>query len=319
MPVFLVQSTWRAVLGDAVWVGLSPVTFQRMMDLVLAGLRWSICRVYLDDIIIYASGVREHLSRVRQVLTALQSAGLKIKLVKCQFGASEIKALGHVVGGLGIRPDPDKINAVVNFPIPSSFNKAGEKLKCVRSFVGLCSYYRRFIPQFAQSAKPLTNLFKKGGCFAWPFEIHPDACDYGLGAVLLQRVDNVERPLAYASCVLSKSEGNYSITEKECLALVWAVKKFRSYIWGMEILVVTDHDALCWLLTKKDLAGRLARWSLQLQQFLLRIAHRNGRLHSDADALSRYPTDALQELDEELQCMVDLESKSDLQCAQKTE
>ncbi|KZS05476.1 Uncharacterized protein APZ42_031326 [Daphnia magna] len=299
------------------WLASAPGTFQRMMDLFLAGLRWSICLVYLDDIIIYGSGVREHLSRVRQVLTALQSAGLKIKVVKCQFEASEIKVLGHVIGGLGIRPDPDKIKAVVNFPIPSSFNKPGEKLKCVRSFVGLCSYYRRFIPQFAQSAKPLTDLFKKGDCFAW--EAPQQA-----RAVLLQRVDNVERPLAYASRLLSKSEGNYSITEKQCLVLVWAVKKFCSYIWGMETLVVTDHHALCWLLTKKDLAGRLARWILQLQEFLLRIAHWNGRLHSDADALSRYPTDAPQELDEELQCMfaalsVDLESKSALQCAQKTE
>ncbi|KZS03741.1 Uncharacterized protein APZ42_033448 [Daphnia magna] len=312
----------------------APETFQRMMDFVLSGPRWSFCLVYLDDIIIYASGVKEHLSRVRQVFTALQSAlqlsvCSKIKLVKCQFGASEIKALVHVISGLGIRPDPDKIHAVVNFPIPSSFNKPGEKLKCVRSFVGLCSYYRSPSPRshlrtcLKKEALARAAILAYPG-FSRPFEFHPDACDYGLGAVLLQRVDNVERPLAYSSRLLFKSESNYSITEKECLALVWAVKKFCSYIWGMETLVVTDHHALCWLLTKKDLAGCLACWILQFQEFLLRIAHRNGRLHSDANALSRYPTDAPQELDEELQCMfaalnVDLESKSALQWAQKTE
>ncbi|KZS09875.1 Uncharacterized protein APZ42_025792, partial [Daphnia magna] len=118
----------------------------------------------------------------------------------------------------------------------------------------------------------------------------------------LQRVNNIEWHLAYASRLLSPSESNYSITEKECLALVWAVKKFRTYIWGMDTLVVSDHHALCWLLTKKDLAGRLARWSLQLQEFLLRIIHRNRRLHTDADAFSRYPVDAPQELDEQLYC-----------------
>ncbi|KZR97292.1 putative Protease [Daphnia magna] len=118
----------------------APGTFQRMMDLVLTGLSWTVCLVYLDDIIIYAAGVDEHLSRVRQVLSTLQGAGLKIKLVKCQFGVGEIKALGHVISGLGIRPDPEKINAVVNFPTPTSFRKPSERLKCVRSFVRLCSY-----------------------------------------------------------------------------------------------------------------------------------------------------------------------------------
>ncbi|KZS08016.1 Uncharacterized protein APZ42_028148 [Daphnia magna] len=278
----------------------APGTFQRMMDLVLTGLRWTICLVYLDNIIIYASDAEEHLVRVRQVLTALRKVGFKIKLVKCQFGASEVKALGHVISGDG----------------------------------------------FAHTAKTLTDMFKKGGCFMWeesqevsfglmkqalvsaatlsypdftrPFEIHPDACDYGLGAVLLQRVNNIERPLAYVSCLLSPSESNYSITEKECLALVWAVKKFRSYILGMDTLVVTDHHALCWLLTKKDLAGRLACWSLQLQEFLLRIIHRKGRLHTDADAFFRYAVDAPQEFDKQLHCTpaafsVDTESKSEFQ------
>lgn len=160
--------------------------------------------------------------------------------------------------------------------------------------------------------------------FSMPFEIHPDACDYGLGAVLLQQVDNVERPIAYASRLMTKSETNYSITGKECLALVWAVKKFRSYMWGMETLIVTEYHALCWLLTKKDLAGRLARWSLQLQQFMLRIAHRNGRLHLDADAFSRYPVGKAVELDDELHCMlaalsVDSDSKNELRRGQEEE
>ncbi|KZS19711.1 Uncharacterized protein APZ42_013760 [Daphnia magna] len=160
--------------------------------------------------------------------------------------------------------------------------------------------------------------------FTRPFEIHLDACDYGLGTVLLQRVNIIERSLAYASRLLSPSESNYSITEKERLALVWAVKKFRSFVWGMDTLVVTDHHALCWLLTKKDISGRLTCWSLQLQEFLLRIIHRNGRLHTDADAFSRYPVDAPQELDEQLHCTlgafsVDTESKSEFQQAQQVE
>ncbi|KZS03950.1 Uncharacterized protein APZ42_033203 [Daphnia magna] len=160
---------WQVPLneGDK---GSAPGTFQRMMNLVLTGLRWTICLVYLDDIIIYAADAEEHLVRVRQLLTALRKAGLKIKLVKCQFGASE----------------------------------------------------------FTHTAKPLMDMFEKGGCFVWeevsfglmkqalvsaatlaypdftrPFEIHPNACDYGLGAVLLQRINNIERPLAYASRLLS--------------------------------------------------------------------------------------------------------------------
>ena len=100
-----------------------------------------------------------------------------------------------------------------------------------------------------------------------PMELHPDACGYGIGCALVQKVDGLERPLAFASRLLSKSECNYSITEKECLALVWDTKKFRSFIWGNKVQVYTDHQALCWLMTKRDLAGRLARWSLTLQEF----------------------------------------------------
>lgn len=141
---------------------LAPEIFQRMMDLVLAGLRRTICLLYLDDIIIYAVGMEEHLIRFCQVWTALRSAGLKIKLVKCQFGASEIKTLGYVISGLGY-----KIDGFVNFLTPSAFNKFCKNFEFVRSFVGLCFYYCWFIPQLAQSAKPLTDFYKKEGCFPW--------------------------------------------------------------------------------------------------------------------------------------------------------
>ena len=121
--------------------------------------------------------------------------------------------------------------------------------------------------------------------------IYPDACGYGIGAVLSQEVDNTEKNIAYASRILSKSEQNYSITEKECLALVWAVKKLCTMIWGAPITVITDHQALCWLMKKKDLAGRLARWSLTLQEYDITIKYRSGKHHDNADCLSRYPVD----------------------------
>lgn len=132
-----------------------------------------------------------------------------------------------------------------------------------------------------------------------PFEIHPDACEYGIGAALVQKGETGERPVAFASRLLSRTERNYSITEKECLALVWAVKKFHSYIWGTKVKVVTDHHALCWLTTKKDLAGILARWALSIQNYQPEIVYKSGRLHEDADALSRYPMDGIEDNDDE--------------------
>ncbi len=209
----------------------------------------------------------------------------------------------------------------------------------MRSFVGLCSYYRRFIDKFAQLAKPLTDLTRKGITFTWgaaqqesfellkaamtetlllafpdyslPFEIHPDACGYGLGAVLLQKVGGVDRPLAYASRLMTTCEQNYSVTEQECLALVWAVVKFRTYVWGRPITIVTDHHALCWLLSKRNLAGRLARWSLVLQEYQITIVHKSGRLHSDADALSRYPVGKSEELDDDVPWIMTLRVNAD--------
>ena len=238
----------------------APAAFQRLMDLVLAGLKWTSCLVYIDDVILFLKDPQEHLRRLEEVLICLAKAGLKLKLVKCSFAQAQLLVLGHIVSRWGVAPDPDKVRAVRDFPPPNSTDAISKQLKHVQSFVGLCSYYRRFIAEFSQKAKPLTDLNKKTVPFTWgpeqqlsfetlkreladatllsypdpnlPMEIHPDACSFGIGAVLLQRIEGVEKPLAYASRLLTQSESNYSITELECLALVWSVKKFRTYIWG---------------------------------------------------------------------------------------
>jgi hypothetical protein len=133
-----------------------------------------------------------------------------------------------------------------------------------------------------------------------------DACGYGIGAVLVQKQNGEEKVLSFASRLLSEAEKNHSITEKECLALVGAVQKFKSYVWGMKIKVITNHHSLCWLMKKKDLAGRLARWSLHIQNLDIEIIHRSGRLHSDADALSRSPVDAPESEEEIFTLVLDL-------------
>ncbi|KAI9565174.1 hypothetical protein GHT06_008951 [Daphnia sinensis] len=184
----------------------APGTFQRAMDIILAGLRWTTCLVYLDDVIVYSATFEQRLERLQSVLDCLAKANLKLKWSKCSFAENTLKVLGHVVTQEGVGPDPEKLEAVKNFPCPA----VGHSTDQVKSFNAL----KIALKSAPVLAHPNYDL---------PMEILPDACGFGIGGVLAQRIDGVERPVAYASRLLSKSETNYSITEKECLALVKGV------------------------------------------------------------------------------------------------
>ena len=287
----------------------APATFQRMMDLVLSGLTWVECMVYLDDIIIYSDTWSEHLVRLEHVLKRLREFKLVAKIEKCKFGRESLPFLGHIISAQGVATDPEKLKSVSEIPAPKDVSE-------LRSFLGLTGYYRRFVPNYSDVAEPLHQLLKKNKKYEWtteceqamqklksallsapvlrrpdfkrPFVIHTDASNVGMGAVLEQKDDEGNsHPVLYWSKTFNSAERNYSVTERECLAVVEAIKQFRHYVYGSPFTVVTDHNALKWLRTAKDLSGRLQRWALRLEEHNYTIEYRKGTENANADALSR--------------------------------
>ena len=289
----------------------APSTFQRLMEAVLAGLSGEKCIVYIDDILVPGATWEEHLHNLRDVFEHLRSANLKLKSKKCRLAEHEVEYLGYVISRDGLSTDPRKIRAVREFPTP-------QDVKTLRSFLGLASYYRRFVPNFSTVARPLHALTRKGVQFDWTescqlaferlkellttspvlvlpdferdFLLETDASGQGLGAVLAQRQeDGLVRPIAFASRTLQPHEQNYGITELEGLGVVWAMKHFRHYLYGHKCEVFTDHEALKSLMNTPHPSGKLARWGLTLQEFDVNIRYRPGRANASADALSRNP------------------------------
>ena len=290
----------------------------RLMDKVIPSRLRDNVFVYLDDLLIISSSFEQHVHLLSEVAKYLRNANLTIGLKKSQFCFQELKYLGFIIGGGTLKTDPEKVLAIRNIKTPKSVRE-------VRSFLGTAGWYRRFIKDFATIASPLTDTLKKSkkfhmtpeaiesfeelkraltsapvlrhADFSKRFYIQCDASEYGIGAVLYQLSgENEEHPIAFYSQKLNSCQRNYTVTEKECLAAVMAVKKFRPYVEMMPFTIITDHASLKWLMTLKDLNGRLARWSLQLQIFDFQIEHRRGSENIVADMLSRVPQQFVDEV-----------------------
>nr|CAN60792.1 hypothetical protein VITISV_015829 [Vitis vinifera] len=286
----------------------APATFQRCMLSIFSDMVERIMEVFMDDITIYGGTFEECLVNLEAVLNRCIEKDLVLNWEKCHFMVHQGIVLGHIISEKCIEVDKAKVELIVKLPSPTT-------VKGVRQFLGHAGFYRRFIKDFFNLSKPLCELLAKDAKFIWdercqksfdqlkqfltttpivrapnwqlPFEVMCDASDFAIGAVLGQREDRKPYVIYYASKTLNEAQRNYTTTEKELLAVVFALDKFRAYLVGSFIIVFTDHSALKYLLTKQDAKARLIRWILLLQEFDLQIRDKKGVENVVADHLSR--------------------------------
>lgn len=295
-------------------VASSPAIFQRIMDQVLQGLKRVVC--YLDDILITGTTEAEHWKNVEQVLERLQDRGVRVNKDKCAFCQPSVTYLGHRIDREGLHPIQDKVTAIANAPTPKNVTE-------LRAFLALLTYYGKFMDNLSTIIKPMTELLQKDKPWTWstkcqeafekaknqltsdavlthfdpqlPLLLACDASAYGLGAVIAHRMpDGSERPIAYASRTLSKTEINYSQIEKEALGIIFGILKFRDYLYGRKFILVTDHQPLVKILGPTTgvpalAAARLQRWALLLSAYQYDIVYKPSLQHANADGLSRLP------------------------------
>lgn len=302
--------------------GLSnaPAAFQRAINQMLGDLRFKYAGEYLDDIICYSETVSEGLDRLESILKLISESGLTLRKEKCAFLKTKIEYLGFDIAQGEVRPSPRKLESVEHFPKPGTVHQ-------LRQFIGLASYFRKFIASFALRARPLTILLKKNAPWRWEkaqddafdeikaalvsqpvlaiyndaFEtqVHTDASSLGIAGVLMQKQSDGEyKPVAYASRQTTNAESKYHSYELEALAVVMSLKKFRVYLLGKPFTVVTDCNALSTTWTKRDMVPRIGRWWLELLEYEFKVIYRPGKHMQHADALSRNPIDSVLHLDQ---------------------
>lgn len=289
-----------------------PPSFQRIVDKVLGKMQWHCAIAYIDDIIVYSKSIEKHHQHLEQILSRLYHANFRLNPIKCEFLKQEIQFLGHIISERGIEPCPQKTKAINEFPTPTN-------AKSAVSFVKMAEYYRNHIPDFSSLAQPLFQFTKKDATFVWgeqqeksfrtikhlltekplirfpdsnlTFVIQVDASNVGIGAVLTQDTGGGQQPIAYFSQKLNRQQSNWNTTEKECFAVVSAIRKWEHYIRGRDFVVRTDHHALCWLNRRYNSNPKLNRWRMALQDYTFVIEHVKGNANCVADCLSRFPVD----------------------------
>ncbi|XP_063971781.1 uncharacterized protein LOC135159725 [Lytechinus pictus] len=286
----------------------APASFSRMMRRLLNGLDGAVN--YIDDILIYSTTWEQHVATLNELLSRLRAAKLTARPSKCFVGQSSVEFLGHVINKGTVSPRPEKLKAIQEISRPQTKRE-------LRSFLGTTNYYRKFIPNYAAIAAPLTDRTRNAepNQIRWEtsqeqsfntlkdkltnppilhlpdlsqdFILRTDASNIGLGAVLLQTHEGERFPVAYGSRKLLKREQAYSTIERECLAVIWAVKKFEPYLYGRQFVLETDHHPLTYMNSVNPANGRLMRWILALQPYRFRVEAIRGSDNVGADLLSR--------------------------------
>ena len=304
----------------------APATFQRLMERCMGELNLKECLIFLDDILIFSVTFEEHIKRLNAVFSRLHEHGLKLKASKCEFFKSSVKYLGHVVSENGVETDPDKLKALSDWPVPNNVKKlrsflgfAGYYRRFIKDYAKIAkplndllighpthkqsnSKRKRSVPwQWGETQQKAFDTLKlmlstppvlAYTVFKKPFIVHTDASREGLGAVLYQEQNGIERVIAYASRGLRRSERNYPAHKLEFLCLKWAVtEKFHDYLYGNQFLVCTDNNPLTYVLTSAKLDATGHRWLAALSTYNFSLKYKSGKSNCDADGLSRRPHD----------------------------
>jgi len=313
-------------------IGLTnaPATFQRAIEMILSGVKWKTCLVYLDDVLVFCRTVEEHITHLDEVFGLLSRAGVSLNASKCFLSQEKVEYLGHIMGRGHIRVNEKNLVGLRRA-------EPRRTKKDLRSFLGMCNVYRRFVKDYAQVARPLTALkspkvsdplppfsqdqrdafeelkrrLTSTQILALPrstgaYMLDTDASEYQVGCVLTQeQPEKTYRPVGYWSRPITWAEKNYSTTEKEILAVVWALFMLRPYVQGTRFIVRTEHSALRWMLHMDGAHGRLARWRLRLSEFECLVETRAGAAHHAAETMSRLATPAVdtRPIPEEIPCL----------------